>query len=275
MSESIVISPIIVIGMHRSGTSIVTNILEDIGVRMGCIKDTNFEPRAYIALNNWILTQAGTSWQYPLSIHRMLDNAECFENVCEIIRNASNSPMIKIVHPSRIYSTHKPWGWKDPRNSVTLKIWLSVYPQAKIIYVKRHGVPVAASLCTRRRKFSKGSYRWWHKVLTPIKPGPALGTRSWELDSSFEMWCEYNKIIVDQLALIDNPVQTLEYENLINSPEETIAGIAQFVGIPADSGKVSRIAQKVSKNNPYSFREKSELLALEKKYHQELKSVGY
>ena len=27
-----------------------------------------------------------------------------------------------------------PWGWKDPRNSITLPLWLRLYPEAKIIF---------------------------------------------------------------------------------------------------------------------------------------------
>ena len=66
--------PVVVVGMHRSGTSIVAEMLSELGVHMGHFQDTNHEPRVYVALNNWILRQAGTSWEYPLEINRLLDN---------------------------------------------------------------------------------------------------------------------------------------------------------------------------------------------------------
>ena len=42
-----------------------------------------------------------------------------------------------------------PWGWKDPRNSFTLKIWRQIYPNAKVIHIHRNPVDVANSLKKR------------------------------------------------------------------------------------------------------------------------------
>ncbi len=42
-----------------------------------------------------------------------------------------------------------PWGWKDPRNSVTLPLWLDLFPDARVIHVRRDPEAVVASLHRR------------------------------------------------------------------------------------------------------------------------------
>src|SRR5262249_51761949 len=49
-----------------------------------------------------------------------------------------------------ITNMKQPWGWKDPRNTYTLPIWLDVFPHAKVVHVYRHGVDVAHSLRVRQ-----------------------------------------------------------------------------------------------------------------------------
>jgi hypothetical protein len=44
-----------------------------------------------------------------------------------------------------------PWGWKDPRNSLTLPYWLHLFPQAQILHVRRDREAVVESLHHRAR----------------------------------------------------------------------------------------------------------------------------
>ncbi len=43
------------------------------------------------------------------------------------------------------------WGWKDPRNTFTLPMWLKVFPNAKVIHVLRDKESVARSLMKRNQ----------------------------------------------------------------------------------------------------------------------------
>ena len=56
--------PIIIIGMHRSGTSMITRFIEDSGVFIG--KKNKMGPNSeaffFQKINEWLLYQKGASW---------------------------------------------------------------------------------------------------------------------------------------------------------------------------------------------------------------------
>jgi len=66
--------PIIIIGMHRSGTSMISRIFEDLGVFMGHIKDSNNEAIFFRKINNKIFKSCYTNWEYPNYTHEYIHN---------------------------------------------------------------------------------------------------------------------------------------------------------------------------------------------------------
>ncbi len=56
------VSPIIVAGMHRSGTTLLSNILQRSGLFMGNRQDSHGEAFFFLRLNEWILSQTHCSW---------------------------------------------------------------------------------------------------------------------------------------------------------------------------------------------------------------------
>ena len=58
-------NPVVVVGMHRSGTSLVSRILDDCGVMMGKDLQEDHESIFFISLNEWIYGNAGASWERP------------------------------------------------------------------------------------------------------------------------------------------------------------------------------------------------------------------
>jgi len=95
----------IVLGMHRSGTSFVTQALQDAGAEMNG-RPPYHENQDFLALNNKILTQSGANWA----------------NIPENIKvNPDTAQKIKTLIAK--YGK-KFWGWKDPRTSLTLPAYL-------------------------------------------------------------------------------------------------------------------------------------------------------
>ena len=68
-------SPIVVIGMHRSGTRVLVEILDKLGVFMGADLQADFESVAFMLINEEILHQCGAFWSEPMSAHFMLARA--------------------------------------------------------------------------------------------------------------------------------------------------------------------------------------------------------
>ena len=54
--------------MHRSGTSMLSRSIEELGVFKGINKDSNNESIHAIALNDWLLTNMGSRWDFPKRI---------------------------------------------------------------------------------------------------------------------------------------------------------------------------------------------------------------
>lgn len=48
--------------MHRTGTKIITEMLEELGIFMGADKEQNNESLFFIQLNDWLLKQSSASW---------------------------------------------------------------------------------------------------------------------------------------------------------------------------------------------------------------------
>src|SRR3990172_2296953 len=64
-------NPIIVMGMHRSGTSLVAEILRALGVFLGHRLDEHTESIFFTNINDWLLGLAHASWDHPLPFRNL------------------------------------------------------------------------------------------------------------------------------------------------------------------------------------------------------------
>lgn len=137
------LSPVIVLGMHRSGTSMLTGSLEAAGVLLGEVNNAaphnrkgNKEHEGVRRLNDQIMERYGADWKSPP--HDRLPLAWTEEEFAE-----GRAQTASLSGSGRI------WGFKDPRTIWTLEGWLSLYPAARLIGVFRHPVAVRNSLIAR------------------------------------------------------------------------------------------------------------------------------
>ncbi len=132
--------------MHRSGTSLVAKVLEKAGIFMGVVKDHNYEAMHFLSLNQQTLWAAGANWvtpQVPDEVYwkHLPAKVLFFEHFRTYGR--WKQMLLNLQSPA--------WGWKDPRNTFTLPMWLQLYPTAKVIHVIRNENDVAASLAQRNK----------------------------------------------------------------------------------------------------------------------------
>lgn len=140
--------PLIIIGMHRSGTSLLAKVLEKAGIFMGVMKDHNYEAIHFLSLNQQTLWAAGGSWidpvvPEPIYWKRLLNARQLYEEHFRLD-----------TKPARFYHRlfPRPWGWKDPRNTFTLPMWLDLFPEARVLHITRDPQEVARSLQVRNHK---------------------------------------------------------------------------------------------------------------------------
>lgn len=128
--------------MHRSGTSLVADSLNKAGVYMGAFRDHNGEALHFLSLNQQMLKHAGGNWLNPVEPTSKDDLTLAPD---EIFAEHVKAPSPK---RAKLHASMK-WGWKDPRNTFTLKLWLKRFPNAKVLHVIRDGRAVALSLKNR------------------------------------------------------------------------------------------------------------------------------
>ena len=156
---------VVVLGMHRSGTSLLTGSLEAAGLYLGNVVNAapynlkgNKENEAIRDLNDALLAQQGTAWNTPPNSQLPWDRS-------------ARAQARALIQP--YLNGGRPWGFKDPRTIWTVGGWMQVLPAPRLIGVFRHPSLVVRSLVAR---------------------GGALAVTETEATM---LWCSYNRELID------------------------------------------------------------------------------
>ena len=204
---------VVVLGMHRSGTSAIARGLQTMGVALGDrlqpsakgINDKGYwEDIDFVALNAEMLEISGRSW-HSLDPIQTID----VDNLCDrgYLSRATDRLHSKI-HGSECF------GLKDPRTAVLLPFWERVFVNGdfnvRYVFAIRNPLSVVNSL-TRRDGFDP--------------------------EKSFFLWAEH---MVSGLANIGSrPFILLDYDRLISDPEGQLSRLANWLGSPLDPEKLA------------------------------------
>src|SRR5919108_5386787 len=206
--------PVAVAGMHRSGTSMVAKALHLAGLFLGeeadLIDATPDNPDGYwenvrfVHLNDEILAALGGGWDRPPTVPgRFAEDARLHD-----LR-----PMAKRLGDE--FRQHEPWGWKDPRNSLTVPLWLELLPELKVVVCLRN--PLAVALSLHQRYFS--------------------------YSTALELWETYNRRVVESVP--GDQLLVTDYEAWISRPAAEIRRILSFLGLPTTRASVERARSAV------------------------------
>ncbi|MGH8549407.1 MAG: sulfotransferase [Methylococcales bacterium] len=142
-----------ILGMHRSGTSCLSGMLENAGLNLGAVSRQNphnikgnNENQGIVALHEAVLAANQSSWDAP-PVAGCRWNPEHLEWLCGLL--------LDHYHLEN-------WGFKDPRTLFTLEGWLEVAPGMKFIGTFRHPLAVAASLMARGGGFAGRYLDLWY-----------------------------------------------------------------------------------------------------------------
>jgi hypothetical protein len=144
---------ICVLGMHRSGTSVVTGLLSLLDMYLGPQENLIeagpdnpkgfWEHRLIVELNDQILSALGGNWCMPPSFPPGWEQAPELDNLTQQAR--------RLIQQD--FAGAELWGWKDPRSCLTLPFWQRLLPRMQYLVCVRNPVDVARSL-QRRDGFS-------------------------------------------------------------------------------------------------------------------------
>ena len=232
-------TPLVVIGMHRSGTSLAVRLLADLGVHVGSKLSMNAEDVHLRRLNERIFRRARAEWCRVEPLMDAMARTDFVESESERLRHALFDRRALDRFFGRDRREDAPWGWKDPRTTLTFPIWLRVFPRARFVHVVRDGIDVAISLHRRALR-----HRQWWKRLSPVHNVSPLML---DFARCFALWQSYVSWALDTAGVIpsDQYLQ-LRYEDLLAAPEATLSRIATFANIEADAERIKSVCAQVN-----------------------------
>ena len=189
---------LLILGMHRSGTSMLSHWLHASGIALGehLYEDAafnakgHFEDLEFLELHKWVLRKL-----------RMDDRG--------IVKSRPLSPDDVTVRPIRSFlesmSADRLIAWKDPRTVLFLPIYEQLLPDMYSISIFRHYALVVDS-CMRRnrraraRELSASRYKRFIDALKRVKNRILGIDRDMVMSKHYlQAWITYNKIILQHV----------------------------------------------------------------------------
>jgi hypothetical protein len=179
----------------------VTRLLHCCGLELG--RESELMPRqadnpegfwehlGFVTLNDELLNELGGAWDLPPKLE------EKFTDTRLDPLRAKARLLIESFDSARV------WGWKDPRNSLTLPFWQNLLRGLKTVILVRNPLEVAHSM--RRRNGTSYSF----------------GLRLWEI---------YNRRLIETVK--DEQRLVTHYDLFFEDPESELLRITHFAGLP-------------------------------------------
>lgn len=261
--------PLIICGMHRSGTSLLCRSLETIGLFTGQEKEHNHESIFFLTLNQWMFEQLGASWDNPYNMRFLNDDLSGY--FIAVIRNVMGGPSAATYtgpdprHRELFMpGCNIPWGWKDPRNTFTAAIWATLFPDARLLHVCRNPLDVADSLRRREREILDHN----RTALAQMLPEQLDGTmqyqqspRLFHLGEGLALWEEYTARALVLERQFGNRALRVRYEDFLAEPDRELSRIAGFAGLTPAAGQVEAAVAGVNPQRRFAFMHDAELVA--------------
>jgi hypothetical protein len=201
---------ICIAGMHRSNSSILSLMLGLCGVDLGPPSE-DFPPKEddnpdgygenvpIVKVNDAVLKALGGAWNAPPA-----PPADWLrDRRLRRVRQKADALL-------RRRAAREPWGWKDPRNCLTVPFWRSVARLDKFVIPLRHPLEVAQSL----------------------KAGRGI-----EIADGLRLWEIYNRRIVETTSPEERVV--CHAESLCRDHEAELRRILEFLGMPVSAAGFS------------------------------------
>lgn len=200
------------LGMHRSGTSLLANIVGALGVHLG--EDDELMPPsgnnvfgyyeldALKVLNDHILNSFNGSWKRPVKVHP--------DKVAEEFTNNAKNILKSLKRKSSVI------GFKDPRLAMTIDFWSQLSQGNEYIYIFRHPISTAKSIAK---------------------------AESINIGTAFKLWREYNEAILRFLE--GKKFLLIRYEDILSQPETEVARIIEYLSLNPKESEIQRAINSV------------------------------
>lgn len=280
--------PFIIVGMHRSGTSMVAGMLHLLGAYVDPdfptvqmltssgytgdqIRQSGYgEAICFRLLNEEVLARAGANWYHPTPFMEKRDlprfQTQCLQTMAQATFHTLNREFLKPLQAKE----RSAWGWKDPRNSLTLSYWLTLFPEAKVIHVRRNPDAIAESLMHRARMATSApssssaslAQRLYKSVLHPTQTAKALQRRIESLQQHpqiqpYSMLDKEDCLALSQIYVreclsfrkLEAQYMEVWYEDIIQEPEEYANRFTELLTLSPTPDQIVMASRFVTPSN--------------------------
>ena len=181
---------IIITGMHRSGTSLTTSLLQSAGVQIGDRlmgqgtgnTQGHFEDLDFVEFHQQVLASQGLDIAGWTTENKIAVPAKYRQTAIDLLETRQAQLL---------------WGWKDPRTTLFLDFWSQLLPRAKYVFIYRSPWQVLDSL------FRRGD------LIFESDPNLAL-----------TQWCNYNRAILNFQQRFPSQCLLLEIDAIIQDSSQ-------------------------------------------------------
>lgn len=224
----VVQNPVIVLGMHRSGTTMLVKVLNCAGVFMGSRLSGNLEPRVFQDANRQILDYFDASWLNVSSVPQPRAFYTGFAGLAAEIADRLRDEL------AARYFDDLPvggpgWGFKDPRTCLTAALFLRIFPRARALYIFRDPLDVAKSIVAREER-QRGKYPRGMRV--------ELSTHEELMWRAVKAWETYNRFALETLDLFQE-YAVVRYESVAASPLNLLPPALAALGLEVSTTSIS------------------------------------
>mgnify|MGYP006285458613 FL=1 len=209
--------PVLITGMHNSGTSILAEIVQAGGIFLGNGMHHNESRFFSILVNDWLIMRGSDKWA-GLPLMDVQEVVSCKDSAGRFVLD---NWLADYLHQG--YDGSSRWGFKDPRLCVLMPLYLELFPEATVVHIRRNPDDVAASLCSRQKR--------------------GVGVKD-----DFEHWRELAVAYTERMIEYSGKCSSyyeLNYEGLCTDPEGTVIDLFEFLKLDF-SDSAEKVTAKVT-----------------------------
>jgi len=195
----------------------LTSLLQACGLYLGRQRDMLpaapdnpdgfWENRSFLRINERLLKELGGAWHRPPA-----NRSRGWE--LEARWKGLQKEAGKLI---KRWQGREPWGWKDPRNCLTLPFWKRIIPGMKVLICVRNPLAVAQSL-GRRNGFS--------------------------FAYSFDLWLTYNQSLLQATSPAQRRI--VSCENIFFDPQPELRRVLKWLHIPVTREVLSQASRRIN-----------------------------
>lgn len=194
--------PLVIGGMHRSGTSFTASVFAGAGLDLGpdLLGATDGNARGHYEDTGF------------LDFHIRALVAQGYGREGYVTQPCDVPPLLEPVARGLVAERAaggRPWGWKEPRTTLFLDFWQRIAPDARHVFVFRPPWEVVDSI------FRRGD--------TPFLENPS---------HALDVWVHYNRLIVDFVRRHPDRCLVFDIGQVIADPAAAVATVSSRLDMP-------------------------------------------